>query len=311
MKQFTIDPNDALPATRDLPRGATVPESLPDAKETKIRPSAAGGAGGENARLLFVGTATVVLDHFDEHVEASLRRDLPIITTPHAKSHLASASKDPSDAFTAVTDLDFFDDCLVNIAGKDAAIRVTGMPGKHVPPGPGGVAGMVNDLLGTVPPTNGWMLELGRMIPPSSSPPNFHPSYRIYISGDTLLIPELADIPSRYPNIDLMLVHLGGTTIPSPHVPLLMVTMDARQGVELVRLIGPEVTIPVHFDLLRSDLRMPVGLNGLLTNTIACSDYDVFLSPLSDFKTAMQEAGFGDKVVYLDRGDVYGFRVGE
>lgn len=141
-------------------------------------------------------------DHFDEHVEASLRRgmsisspktfplplqnipsthpplpflsdiisqrnatpisphlilsrkltppDLPIITTPHAKSHLASASKDPSDAFTAVTDLDFFDDCLVNIAGKDAAIRVTGMPGKHVPPGPGGVAGMVNDLLGTV-----------------------------------------------------------------------------------------------------------------------------------------------------------------
>ena len=56
---------------------------------------------------------------------------------------------------------------------------------------------------------------------------------------------------------------------------------------------------------------MPVGLNGLLTNTIACSDYDVFLSPLSDFKTAMQEAGFGDKVVYLDRGDVYGFRVGE
>lgn len=86
------------------------------------------------------------------------------------------------------------------------------------------------------------------MIPPSSSPPNFHPSYRIYISGDTLLIPELADIPSRYPNIDLMLVHLGGTTIPSPHVPLLMVTMDARQGVELVRLIGPEVTIPVHFE---------------------------------------------------------------
>ena len=77
--------------------------------------------------------------------------DLPIITTPHAKSHLASAAnKDPSETFTQVHDLDFFDECLVRIAGKEAAIKVTGMPGKHVPPGPGGVAGKVNDLLGAV-----------------------------------------------------------------------------------------------------------------------------------------------------------------
>ena len=42
-----------------------------------------------------------------------------------------------------------------------------------------------------------------------------------------------------------------------------------------------------------------------------CSDYDVFLSPLSDFKKAMEEAGLGDKVVYLDRKDAYQFRVKE
>ena len=41
------------------------------------------------------------------------------------------------------------------------------------------------------------------------------------------------------------------------------------------------------------------------------SDYDVFLSPLSDFKKAMEEAGLGDKVVYLDRKDAYRFRVKE
>ena len=76
--------------------------------------------------------------------------DLPIITTPHAKSHLASSSKDPSEIFTAVHDLDFFDECLVSIKGKKAAIKVTGMPGKHVPPGPAGVAGKLNDLLGAV-----------------------------------------------------------------------------------------------------------------------------------------------------------------
>ena len=39
------------------------------------------------------------------------------------------------------------------------------------------------------------------------------------------------------------------------------------------------------------------------------SDYDVFLSPLDDFKKKMEEAGLGDKVVYLDRKDRYDFAV--
>lgn len=39
------------------------------------------------------------------------------------------------------------------------------------------------------------------------------------------------------------------------------------------------------------------------------SDYDVFLSPLSDFKKEMSAAGFDDKVVYLDRGDEFKFTV--
>ena len=104
------------------------------------------------------------------------------------------------------------------------------------------------------------------------------------------MVDELKDIPERYAgqSIDLMLVHLGGTTIPSPHMPLLMITMDAKQGLELVRLIGPDMTIPIHFD-----------------------DYDVFLSPLEDFKKAMADAGLDKKVTYLDRGDDYKFSVKE
>lgn len=39
------------------------------------------------------------------------------------------------------------------------------------------------------------------------------------------------------------------------------------------------------------------------------SDYDVFLSPLEDFKKAVREAGLEDKVVYLDRKDAYHFSV--
>jgi hypothetical protein len=41
------------------------------------------------------------------------------------------------------------------------------------------------------------------------------------------------------------------------------------------------------------------------------SDYDVFLSPLSDFKKAVEEAGLSDKVVFLDRKDEYRFKVKE
>lgn len=67
-----------------------------------------------------------------------------------------------------------------------------------------------------------------------------------------------------------------------------MVTMDAKQGLELVSLIRPDVTIPIHFD-----------------------DYEVFLSPLDDFKRAIAEAGLDKEVVYLDRGDSYRFSVKE
>ncbi|KAK4970503.1 hypothetical protein LTR66_011556 [Elasticomyces elasticus] len=170
-------------------------------------------------------------------------------------------------------------------ADKAPAIKVTGMPGKHVPQG---LLSMANDLLGAVPPTNGWMVELGR-VDKGKGEESFENGYRIYISGDTLMVDELKEIPERYKgqNIDLMLIHLGGTTIPSPKIPLLMVTMDAKQGIELVRLINPDMTIPIHYD-----------------------DYDVFLSPLDDFKKVMEEAGLSQKVVYLDRKDQYKFKVG-
>ncbi|KAF2142252.1 uncharacterized protein K452DRAFT_271115 [Aplosporella prunicola CBS 121167] len=350
--RLQINPLVAEPATRDHDRVHAPPESLPPASATKLHPT---NAGGENARLFFVGTATTILewegirlmtdpnflhagdhvhlgpgvtatrqtnpavdlhalpridlvllshyhaDHFDQHVEASLRRDLPIITTPHAREHLA-VKKPAADAFTQVYDLDFFESAVVDVvkpppdvddqgkpttARREPAIKVTGMPGKHVPPGPLSVA---NELLGAVPPTNGWMLELGYRTSSPAENDGFECGYRVYISGDTLNVPELREIPQRYTDagypVDLMLVHLGGTTIPGPSMPLLMVTMDAKQGVDLIRLVRPDVTIPIHYD-----------------------DYDVFLSPLEDFKKAVEEAGLNDKVVYLDRKDEYNFRV--
>lgn len=105
-----------------------------------------------------------------------------------------------------------------------------------------------------------------------------------------MYIKDLAQIPEMYTHagkpIDLMLIHLGGTTIPGPNMPLIMVTMDAAQGVQLVKLIQPDLTIPIHYD-----------------------DYDVFLSPLVDFKLEITKAGLDNKVVYLERGDEFSFTV--
>lgn len=43
--------------------------------------------------------------------------------------------------------------------------------------------------------------------------------------------------------------------------------------------------------------------------TLMGSDYDVFLSPLNDFKKEVTKAGLQDKVVYLERGDAFKFEV--
>lgn len=219
-------------------------------------------------------------DHFDKLVEDSLNRNFPIISTPHAKKCLTSKV----EPFRNVTDLDFFDNMILrqdkNSDGEEYVVKVTAMPGEHVPPG---ALKAVNDILGAVPPTNGWMLELG-----SGQDDHVRTGYRIYISGDTLIVDELKGITQWLQDrrVDLMLVHLGGTTIPGPSAPLIMVTMDAKQGVELMKMIDPDITIPIHYD-----------------------DYDVFLSSLDDFKKTVQDAGLENRVVYLDRDEKYKFKV--
>jgi len=231
-------------------------------------------------------------DHFDKHVQERLRKDLPIFTTVEATTPLTELG------FSAVTGLTTWETALLRTepSDDDAAassepslnLKVAATPGKHVA---GPIIESVNDFMAAVPPTTGFVLDLqwsdkryGESSSSSSSPTE--PAFRVYISGDTLFVKDLEEIPVRYPNVDLLLIHLGGTTIPGPHLPLLMVTMDAKQGIKLVQLIKPKVTLPIHFD-----------------------DYDVFLSPLENFKKEMEGAGLADKVVYLDRGERFDFSV--
>jgi L-ascorbate metabolism protein UlaG (beta-lactamase superfamily) len=283
-----------------------------EAKEAKVLTlSAGGGAGPEfgSGSIFFVGTATVILryagftiltdpnflhagdhvhlgygltaerltnpaldieqlpaidfvvlshyhgDHFDRVAEEKLRRDVPIVTTEHAASELRGKG------FTAAVALDKWQGVTVEKGG--ARVRVSSMPGRHGPP-------VVEKFL---PPVMGSMLEFG------SAPGRT--ALRLYITGDTLVFDELKEIPQRYPDIDLGLYHLGGTTIMG-----ILLTMDAEQGVEAVRIVNPKKVIPIHYN-----------------------DYEVFKSPLEDFKRAAEEAGLAERMIYLSHGETYDFEV--
>jgi len=58
MKHLTINPFTAERPTRDHDRALPLASTLPDANSTKLHPT---NAGGENASLFFVGTATTIL----------------------------------------------------------------------------------------------------------------------------------------------------------------------------------------------------------------------------------------------------------
>ncbi|TAJ99534.1 MAG: MBL fold metallo-hydrolase [Candidatus Manganitrophaceae bacterium] len=196
-------------------------------------------------------------DHFDRIAEEKLRKELPIVTTKHAAGALRRKG------FSAPTALDTWQS--VTLEKDGARVRVTSMPGRHGPPA-------VEKLL---PPVMGSVLEF--------QPAPGRTALRLYISGDTLVFEELKEIPKRVPQIDLALLHLGGTLIMG-----VLLTMDAKQGVEAIRIIRPRRVIPIHYD-----------------------DYTVFKSPLEDFKKGVAAAGFSDRVTYLGHGQLYNFEVSE
>ena len=194
-------------------------------------------------------------DHFDRVAERKLNKATPIISTRHAVAYLKRKGFASAHALRTWETLP--------IVKGDARLRLTAMPGTHAP-GP---------LAAALPPVMGSMLEFGT--------PENETRLRLYISGDTLIHEHLKEIPRRYPEIDLALLHLGGTKGLG-----ILVTMDARQGVEAMRLIEPRTAIPIHYN-----------------------DYTVFKSPLEDFRRAIAEAGLEDRVHYLSHGDTYEFEV--
>ena len=189
-------------------------------------------------------------DHFDKLVREKLKRSTPIVTTASAEDDLRKLG------FTSVIGLGTWQDVQVTKGGT--TLRLTAMPGRH---GPVAAAALLPAVMGS-------MLDF------SSSAGR----YRMYVSGDTMVYRDIEEIPKRFPGVDLALLHLGGTRI----LGIVTVTMNAKEGVKMLKLIAPHRAIPIHYN-----------------------DYTVFKSPLSDFQKAVQEAGLAEKVTYLKHGETY------
>jgi L-ascorbate metabolism protein UlaG (beta-lactamase superfamily) len=191
-------------------------------------------------------------DHFDQVAERDLDRALPIVTTPQSANDLKERG------FTNCLPLDVWE--TLSVEKGQARLRITATPARHGPP-------LVDFVL---PDVMGSVLDVTAVDGGAS---------RIYITGDTLVIDELREIPQRFPDIDIALLHLGGTRVLG-----ILVSMDAKQGVEAMRIVDPALAIPIHYN-----------------------DYDVFTSPLSDFQEEVRAAGLEDRVHYLSHGETYTF----
>jgi L-ascorbate metabolism protein UlaG (beta-lactamase superfamily) len=194
-------------------------------------------------------------DHFDQVAERDLDKRLPVVTTAEAAKELKARG------FNNTLSLETW--APVEAQKGEALLRITSTPGRHGPP--------LSELV--LPEVMGSMLEFGS----GASGVLF----RMYITGDTLVFDDIREIPQRFPDIHLALLHLGGTRVLG-----ILVTMDAAQGVEMLRIVNPRRAIPIHFN-----------------------DYDVFKSPLSDFQKEVEAAGLSDRVHYLEHGETYQFAI--
>ena len=192
-------------------------------------------------------------DHWDDIATRSLDKATPVVTTQAAARALGRKG------FTATSDLRPWQQHVLS-AGDDE-LRITSVPGVH---GPGPLAKVL-------PPVMGSVLELVR---------GADVAWRGYISGDTLYRPFLGEVLERCGPLDVLVPHLGGTKALG-----LTVTMDARQGADLVELLKPPVTVPIHFD-----------------------DYDRFRSPLGDFVAEVGRRELPGSLRTVQRGETVSLR---
>jgi L-ascorbate metabolism protein UlaG (beta-lactamase superfamily) len=195
-------------------------------------------------------------DHFDRVARRELPRQPPVVTTDRAAETLRKWG-------FAARGLDHW--AVWETARGNERLRITAVPGQH---GPAGVHRLLPPVIGTV-------LDLETRTSGALGAQTWRRDLRVYITGDTLNVPRLREVTERFPDVDVMVTHLGGTRVLG-----VLVTMDAQQGSDLVERVRPRTVVPVHYD-----------------------DYGVFRSPLRDFVAELTRRGHAARLRTVGRGD--------
>lgn len=192
-------------------------------------------------------------DHWDRIATRYLDRATLVVTTQEAAKRLGEKG------FAATADLRPWQRHVLGGDGEE--LRITAVPGVH---GPGPLATLLPRVMGSV-------LELVR---------DGAVTWRGYLTGDTLRRPFLAGVLERCGPLDAVVPHLGGTKALG-----ITMTMDARQGADLVEMLRPALTVPVHYD-----------------------DYTRFRSPLRDFVAEVARRRLPGELRTVHRGQTVSLR---
>jgi L-ascorbate metabolism protein UlaG (beta-lactamase superfamily) len=153
-------------------------------------------------------------DHHEDNLDPAGRALLPgagtVITTASGAKRLGGNARG----------LRAWEATKLEAPGK-ATIEVIATPCRHGPPLSHPIVG---DVIGFT------LIHDGRVL---------------WISGDTVLYEGVRAMEGRW-DIDVALLHLGGVQFPITGP--LRYTMTAREAVELVGLLQPDIAIPIHYE---------------------------------------------------------------
>jgi N-acyl-phosphatidylethanolamine-hydrolysing phospholipase D len=188
-------------------------------------------------------------DHFDAAAVERLSKDLPVIAPT------ANVPQLQDWGFSKVEGMDWRQERSWHKHGE--RLRVLALPAHH------SHDAHVRRELGVV---NGYLLEHRTDAA----------AFRIYCTGDTVWFDELHQIAEELPDVDLLLPHLGGVGKDGPWG---LMTLDAAEGTDVVRVTRPRTVIPVHH-----------------------STFSHYVEPVSVFAKALATSRYTGQLVVLDEG---------
>lgn len=189
-------------------------------------------------------------DHFDQTAQKKLDKQLKFIVPTGSAEQLTTQN------FSNVSELDWGQHWRISKNGYD--IEITALPASH------SKDKNINSLLGH---GNGYWFVFS------------HGNWRksLYWTGDTFATSELLESLKTYPAPDIMLSHMGrvGTT-----GPLGQLTMGAAEVLNLITLVKPKLTIPIHH-----------------------STYEIYLEPIQVLQDKQNTVA--EKIQILSSGETY------